>query len=63
LDKVFKEMPQYTELEFSWVGDFNPAMRKLWESVGAESAKKYITYRYMFDRNAPFVRYPIPVLK
>ncbi len=63
LDKVFKEMPQYTELEFSWVGDFNPAMRKLWESVGAESAKKYITYRYLFDRNAPFNRYPIPVLK
>jgi hypothetical protein len=56
-------MPQYKELEFSWVGDFNPPMRKLWESVGAESAKKYITYRYLFDRNAPFKRYPIPVGK
>ena len=60
LEKVFEEMPQYKELEFSWVGDFNPPMRKLWDSVGAESAKKYITYRYLFDRKAEFKRYPIP---
>jgi len=61
LDAVFKSMPEYTEVEFSWVGDFNPPMRKLWESVGAESAKKYITYRYLFDRKAEFKRYPIGV--
>ena len=59
LEKVLKAMPQYTELEFSWVGDFNPPMRRLWMSVGAESAKQYITYRYMFDPNAPYERYPI----
>lgn len=60
LHGVFKKMPHYTQLEFSWVGDFNPAMRKLWTSVGAEPAKQYITYRYLFDRNATFKRYPIP---
>jgi hypothetical protein len=60
IDSVLKAMPEYTEVEFSWVGDFNPPMRKLWESVGAEPAKKYITYRYLFDRDAPFKRYPIP---
>lgn len=60
LDKVLKEMPQYTELEFSWVGDFNPPMRKLWIAMGAEPVKHYITYRYLFDRNAEFKRYPIP---
>lgn len=60
LEKVFKQMPHYTELEFSWVGDFNPPMRKLWLAVGAEPAKHYITYRYLFDRNAEFKRYPIP---
>jgi hypothetical protein len=60
LHDVFKELTQYTELEFSWVGDFNPPMRKLWTAIGAEPAKHYITYRYLFDRNAEFKRYPIP---
>jgi GNAT superfamily N-acetyltransferase len=60
LEKVFKQIPHYTELEFSWVGDFNPPMRKLWLAVGAKPAKHYITYRYLFDRNAKFKRYPIP---
>ena len=59
INQALKHMPHYTELEFSWVGDFNPPMRKLWESVGAVSAKHYITYRYLFDRNAEFKRYPI----
>jgi hypothetical protein len=60
LHDVFKELTQYTELEFSWVGDFNPPMRKLWIAVGAEPANHYITYRYLFDRQAEFKRYPIP---
>jgi GNAT superfamily N-acetyltransferase len=60
LREVFKTLPHYKELEFSWVGDFNPPMRKLWTSVGAEPAKEYITYRFLFDRNAPFHRFPIP---
>ena len=59
-DKIFAKMKQYTELEFSFVADFNPPMRKLWVAVGAEPAKQYITYRYMFDRNAKFSRYPLP---
>jgi hypothetical protein len=60
LAEVMKKKPHYTEIEFSWVGDFNPKMRKIFMSVGSVSAKHYITYRYLFDRNAPFVRYPIP---
>ena len=52
--------PQYTEIEFSWVADFNPKMRKIWVAIGAVPAKQYITYRYLFDRNKPFKRYPIP---
>ena len=58
--KVMKRKPQYKEIEFSWVGDFNPKMRKIFMSVGCVSAKHYITYRYLFDRNAEFKRYPIP---
>ncbi|MCK5135278.1 MAG: hypothetical protein KAR19_05775 [Bacteroidales bacterium] len=60
LVKAFKTKPHYREIEFSWVGDFNPKMRKIFMSVGSVSAKHYITYRYLFDRNAEFKRYPIP---
>ncbi len=60
LVKVFERKPHYTEIEFSWVGDFNPKMKKIFMSVGCTTAKHYITYRYLFDRNAEFRRYPIP---
>jgi hypothetical protein len=57
---VMKSKPQYTEIEFSWVGDFNPKMRKIFIGVGSESVKHYITYRYLFDRTKEFKRFPIP---
>ena len=57
---AMKRKPHYTEIEFSWVGDFNPKMRKIFLGVGSVSAKHYITYRYLFNRNAPYKRYPIP---
>ncbi|RLD53222.1 MAG: GNAT family N-acetyltransferase [Bacteroidetes bacterium] len=61
--KVIERKPHYKEIEFSWVGDFNPKMRKIFISVGCVSVKHYITYRYLFDRNAEFIRYPIPEFK
>ena len=60
LSKVFERKPHYKEIEFNWVGDFNPKMRKIFMSVGSVPVKYYITYRYLFNRNAPFKRYPIP---
>ncbi|MFZ5939555.1 MAG: GNAT family N-acetyltransferase [Bacteroidota bacterium] len=59
LQQVFKRKSHYEEIEFSWVGDFNPKMRKVFLSVGSVSVKHYITYRYLFDRKKPFKRYPI----
>ncbi len=59
LVQVFKRKLQYKEIEFSWVGDFNPKMRKIFMSVGSKSVKHYITYRYLFDREKEFKRYPI----
>jgi len=55
-----KNKPQYKEVELSWVADFNPKMRKIFVMVGGVSAKHYITYRYLFDRNTTFKRYPMP---
>jgi GNAT superfamily N-acetyltransferase len=59
LINVFKKKPRYTEIEFSWVADFNPKMRKIFISVGSVPVKNYITYRYLFDRTKEFKRYPI----
>jgi len=57
--KVFENKKHYTEIEFSWVADFNPKMRKIFTSVGSIPAKKYSTYRYLFDRTKEFKRYPL----
>ncbi|PKP46082.1 MAG: N-acetyltransferase, partial [Bacteroidetes bacterium HGW-Bacteroidetes-11] len=32
MDKVMKKRPNYTEVELSWVGDFNPKMQQLHEA-------------------------------
>jgi len=61
--EVLERKPHYREVEFSWVADFNPKMRKIFLSVGSVPAKNYITYRYLFDRSKEFVRYPIPSIK
>ena len=58
--KVFDKKPHYQEVEFSWVADFNPKMRKIFISVGCIPSKNYITCRYLFDRTKEFRRYPIP---
>lgn len=55
-----KNKPQYKEVELSWVADFNPKMRKIVVMGGGVSAKHHITYRYLFDRNATFKKYPMP---
>ena len=49
MNEVMKKSPEYTEVELSWVGDFNPKMRALHESVGSEFAKRHITYRKLFS--------------
>jgi len=56
LNEKMKKKPHITELELSWVGDFNPKMRALHESVGATFAKRHITYRKLFDTGAEFRR-------
>ncbi len=55
--KTLDRKPQYKEMELSWVGDFNPRMRKIYEQIGGVQMKKHITYRYLFDSNRPFERF------
>ncbi len=49
----------YTELEMTWIADYNPQMMKLMGNIGATIRKTHITYRYLFDRNKPFKRAPV----
>ena len=56
MQKVMDRKTHYTEIELSWVGDFNPKMRALHESVGASFAKKHITYRKLFDESKKYYK-------
>jgi hypothetical protein len=47
---------QYRKLEMNWIGDFNPKMIHLMETLGAKEVKRHATYRMYFDRNFPFER-------
>lgn len=59
LRQVMLRKPWYREMELSWVGDFNPKMIALFNSVGSHHAKTHETLRYLFDRNRTFERLPI----
>jgi hypothetical protein len=57
LYNVFKKKPWVRELELSWVGDFNPRMIAIYEALGAKQAKIHFTYRYMINKDMPFLTY------
>lgn len=49
----------FTITELQWIGDFNPKMIKIAESLDTTVTRKLATYRYLFDRNKVFERHPI----
>ncbi len=49
----------YRDTVLMWIGDFNPRMVKVCESLGAVNYRTLATYRYLFDRNKPFERHPM----
>jgi len=56
---VQSEKMPYEELQMNWIGDFNPKMMRVAEQIGAEIYKTHYTYRFLFDREKEFKRYPI----
>jgi len=47
-----------TELEMSWVGDYNTTVNKMYKQMdNTVKAKTHVTYRFLFDRNKPFKRF------
>lgn len=57
--KVICFETSYKEYEMQWIGDFNPKMINIAQSLGATVTRRLSTYRYLFDRNKPFKRHPI----
>lgn len=55
-NKVMPHKPNYTEIELSWAGDFNPKIIALYKSTGATHQKTHFQMRYLFDRNKTFTR-------
>ncbi|MBN1413487.1 MAG: GNAT family N-acetyltransferase [Bacteroidales bacterium] len=46
-----------TELELSWVGDYNLTVNRMYSQFGATKEKTHITYRYLFNKDAEFIRF------
>lgn len=56
--KVIQSRMKYKDYEMQWIGDFNPKMINIAESLGTYRSRKLSTYRYLFDRTKEFKRHP-----
>jgi len=57
--KVIQPMARYEDYEMQWIGDFNPKMINIAESITNKRSRILSTYRYLFDRNMEFKRHPM----
>ena len=56
--KLIQDKLPYEDYELQWIGDFNPKMLNISQSLGTTLSRRLITYRYNFDRTKPFNRHP-----
>jgi hypothetical protein len=58
--KIIQPFTTYTEYEMQWIGDFNPKMINMAETLGDTFRSRTLTaYRYLFDRTKEFKRHPV----
>lgn len=57
--KVIQGKQLYDSFEMQWIGDFNPKMVNIAQSLGTTMSRKLHTYRYLFDRAKEFKRHPV----
>lgn len=57
--QVIQAMAKYEDYEMQWIGDFNPKMINIAESLGTTRSRNLRTYRYLFDRSKEFKRHRI----
>ncbi len=53
---IVQHNDRYSDFEMNWIGDFNPKMMHVAESIGSTISKTHITYRKIFDPSIPFER-------
>lgn len=57
---IMSDQVPYEHYEMQWIGDFNPKMLNVAESLGqSEQNRVLTTYRYLFDRLKEYKRHPI----
>ncbi|RYF86516.1 MAG: hypothetical protein EOO00_13165, partial [Chitinophagaceae bacterium] len=57
--KIIQPKHAYDDYEIQWIGDFNPKMINIAQSLGTFRSRRLVTYRYLFDRTKEFHRHPI----
>jgi hypothetical protein len=57
LIRVLKNRPRHTEIELSWVGDYNQKMINVYYKMGGSLAKRHITYMYLLNAEITFKRF------
>lgn len=55
--KLIQKRLKYEDFEMQWIGDFNPKMINIAESLGTHCSRRLATYRYLFDRTKEFKRH------
>ena len=56
--KIIQVQHLYDDYEMQWIGEFNPKMVNIAESLGTYRSRKLTTYRYLFDRTKEFRPHP-----
>ena len=57
--RVIQSRKKYEGYEMQWIGDFNPKMVNIAESLDTVRNRTLVTYRYLFDRTKEFKRHPM----
>ena len=57
--KMIQGQKLYDDYEMQWIGEFNPKMINIAESLGTYRSRILTTYRYLFDRTKEFKQHPI----
>jgi hypothetical protein len=57
--KVIQPRQIYDDYEIQWIGDFNPKMINIAQSLGTYKSRRLITYRYLFDQTREFKPHPV----
>ena len=51
--------PIYEDYEMQWIGEFNPKMINVAETIAGNRSRILTTYRYLFDRTKEFKPHPV----